>query len=54
MALFKKKSPSWFMWLIVAIGLILAVGEMGFINLRGLTWGPVFLVLLGLWGILKQ
>ena len=56
MGLFGKKQamPSWFIWLFVVVGLILALSEMGFLSLRGLTWGPVLIILIGLAHLLKK
>jgi|GEM_PF-1792053 len=56
MALFGKKMecPSWYIWLVIIVGVILAIAEMGFLNLRGLTWGPVLIILLGLGMLLKK
>lgn len=57
MALFKKKAcpcPSWYTWLVLLVGVILALSEMGAISLRGLTWGPVVVILFGLGCLLGQ
>ena len=53
MAFLKKNNPlcacqPWFLWLVVLVGVILAVGEMGYLDLGGLTWGPIVLILFGL------
>lgn len=56
MSLFGKKMicPTWYIWLVVIVGVILALSEMGFIGLRGLTWGPVAIILAGLGMLLKK
>lgn len=58
MALLKKKMicpcPTWYIWLVIVIGVILALAEMGYINLMGLTWGPVAIVLFGLGCLLSH
>lgn len=53
MALLKRNNPMcacqpWFLWLVLIVGIILAVAEMGYLDLMGLTWGPVVIVLFAL------
>ena len=52
MALFGKKlscpCPAWYLWLVVVVGVILALSEVTSLDLRGLTWGPVAIILIGL------
>jgi len=58
MGLFKKKMvcpcPSWYVWLVLVVGLVLALSDMGILNLRGLGWGPIAIVLFALGCLFKK